>query len=219
MNEENKKRGFNSYQALYESASVDGLEFFLSTAIEEILQNLACCPDDNGRIANDPDMFFTGIMNNFFREDNMSDLWKDIRAGVSDELIISEYKKVDPDLKYVKWWYGEDCEDLILPHGIEYHLVDVIFAHWSAYDRRLTGDLNETGQLVHRVIRLLRVSFSELRRLDRLFHFKPHESMHAVVNNMIYATSPRETEFFSHFEPPAYDTDGNLLSEGVGLSV
>lgn len=214
MKEENKKISFSSYQTMYESASVSGLEFFHIPPMEIALNNIACRPDDNGSFPYELNLSYNGIPSKDFLEIPMT--WGDVQAGINNELIISEYKKFDPDLKYLYWLYGNDCEEFILPHGMDYHLIRVILAHWEAYDPRLSRELCDSGKLAYRVIRLLRISFSELCRLERVHHFKAHEAMNAVLTFMIHTTSPRQTEFFSHFEPPVYDEEV-LVSNGAGI--
>ncbi|GAB6091575.1 hypothetical protein [Spirochaeta dissipatitropha] len=214
MNNEKKKLDFKYYYVMYESASVSGIESFYTPPFEIALNNIACRPDDNGIFPFDLDLTYSGIPSKEFHE--LPITWGEVQAGVSNELIISEYKKFDPDLKYLIWWYGNACEEFILPYGIDYHLIRVILARWEAYDTQLTSYLCGTGQLVHRVMRLLRVSFSELCRLEKVHRYKAHEAMNAVITFMINTTSPRQTEFFSHFEPPVYNEE-MLVSKGAGI--
>lgn len=211
---------FKSYEPLFESASIDGFEFIESSALDVILDELACCPHDNGKLQPASDMFYSGL----FHTDGMKTGrftmdWEELRLGVTDEQIIEEYKRFDPELKFLVWWYGEDADKLVLPHSHDIFIIENILAHWEAVDRGAVHTLHATGKLVHKVIRLTRICFSEFRRLDYVLKVQFESIMSIIVRQMILSTSPHDQEFFPEFEPPVFDSNSDLISEGIGLAV
>ena len=94
-----------------------------------------------------------------------------------DEELIAEYKRIEPELRYLTWWYGDDCEDLIPPHSIDPWFIDTLLAHWEASDPEHFLRQLYTDRLPHDII--YRFSHGRLNSImfqgedDSDFHLLP----------------------------------------------
>ena len=134
-----------------------------------------------------------------------------------DEELIAEYKRIEPELRYLTWWYGDDCEDLIPPHSIDPWFIETLLAHWEASDPEHFLRQLYTDRLPHDIIRVVRVTFSELRRLELVHHMRFEDAKTLVIHNMLLATTPRYPDLFDFFQPPEVNADGVCVHPGIGL--